>query len=576
MRKMHREIRVLPPELSAKIAAGEVIERPAQAVKELVENSLDAGSTDISVEIEKGGKLLIKVIDNGTGMRKEDLALAFSRNTTSKISTLSDLEHITTLGFRGEALASLASCSRIEVTSKTEEMPIAAIMKIEGGKETDSGEGARRRGTTIIARDLFYNLPPRRKFLKADSTEAGHIMKIMSQMAITHTNIGFSLTMDGDVVFDLPGGLSFERRVGEVYGRELEKELVPLRGEKDGMSIKGGILPPTVVRNNRDLQIFVVNCRPVRSPQLAHAVNSAFKSLIPSGKFPIAFVLLEIPSEEVDANIHPTKREVKFVKDREVHAFVVAATKLAFQRIRMADDIPVERIIEQRHIIREAPPGDSRTEYMPQASQNLHAVKDDVEAYLDGIMGPINIVGQVKDTYLIMEKEDGIEVVDQHAAHERILYEGLKEDISKGHVEKQALLFPLSLELGLEEALFLRERIDWFLELGIEIEEFGKNTFNVRTLPGKVKTEKAKEFILGVIQELAELGTQKGIADLKDEALKIMACRAAIMAGDKLGSEERMRLIRELDSCKDNFTCPHGRPVRIKFGWNEIEKRFKR
>ncbi|MBL7171019.1 MAG: DNA mismatch repair endonuclease MutL [Candidatus Omnitrophica bacterium] len=562
-----REIRVLPPELSAKIAAGEVIERPAQAVKELVENSLDAGSADISVEIEKGGKLLIKVIDNGTGMRKEDLALAFSRNATSKILTLSDLEHITTLGFRGEALASLASCSRIEVTSKTEEMPIAAIMKIEGGKETYSGEGARRRGTTIIARDLFYNLPPRRKFLKTDSTEAGHIMKIMSQMAIAHTDIGFSLTMDGDVVFDLPGGLSFERRIGEVYGRELEKELIPLRGEKDGMRISGGILPPTVVRNNRDLQIFVVNCRPVRSPQLAHAINSAFKSLIPSGKFPIAFVLLEVPSEEVDANIHPTKREIKFVRDREVHAFVVAATKLAFHRIRMAEDIP--------------------TPYMPQASQNLHAVKDDVEAYLDGIMGPINIVGQVgeaipclwlgvKDTYLIMEKEDGIEVIDQHAAHERILYEGLKEDISKGHIEKQALLFPLSLELGLEEALFLRERIDWFLELGIEIEEFGKNTFNVRTLPSKVKTEKAKEFILGVIQELAELGTQKGIADLKDEALKIMACRAAIMAGDKLGSEERMRLIRELDSCKDNFTCPHGRPVRIKLGWSEIEKKFKR
>jgi len=569
---MNREIRVLPPELAAKIAAGEVIERPAQAVKELVENSIDAGSTDISVGIEKGGKLLIKVIDNGVGMKKEDLKLAFNRHATSKISTLSDLENITTLGFRGEALASLASCSRVEAVSKTEEIPIATMMKIEGGKETYSGEVARTRGTTIIARDLFYNLPPRKKFLKADSTEAGHIIKIVSQIAIAHTDVGFSLTMDGNVVFDLPGGLSFERRVGEIYGRDLEKELVLLRGEKEGMRIGGGILPPTVVRNNRELQIFVVNHRPVRSPQLAHALNTAFKSLIPSGKFPIAFVLLEIPPNEIDANVHPTKREIRFVRDREVHAFVAAAIRLAFQRIRMAEDIA------------KPPAAVSRTPYMPQVSENLHAVKEDVEAYLDDIMGPIDIVGQVgkaiplgvKDTYLIMEKEDGIEMIDQHAAHERILYEGLKKDISKGHIEKQALLFPLSLELGVNETLFLKQRIDWFSELGIEIEEFGKNTFNVRTLPGRVKTEKAKEFILGLIGELVELGSQKGIADLKDEALKIIACRAAVMAGDKLSSEERVRLIKDLASCKDNFTCPHGRPVRIKFGWSEIEKKFKR
>ena len=570
---MHRDIRILPPELSAKIAAGEVIERPAQAVKELVENSLDAGSTDVSIEIEKGGKLLIKVIDNGTGMDRDNLKLAFKRNATSKISTLSDLEHITTLGFRGEALASLASCSRIEVTSKTEEMPAATTMKIEGGKEIYSGEGARTRGTTIIARDLFYNLPPRRKFLKADSTETGHIVKIMSQMAIAHTDTGFSLTVDGNVVFNLPGGLSFERRIGEIYGRDLEKEIVPLRGEKEGMRIKGGILPPTVVRANRDLQIFIVNCRPVRSPQLAHALNTAFKSLIPSGKFPVGFVLLEIPREEVDVNIHPTKREVKFIRDREVHAFVIAAIRLAFHRIRMAEDRPVQRV--EWSVLETGSPGDTQ------------AVKEDVEAYLDNIMGPVNIIGQagkaipclwlgVKDTYLIIEKEDGIEMIDQHAAHERILYEKFKKDISKGHIEKQALLFPLSLELGLREALFLRERTNWFLELGIEIEEFGKNTFNVRTLPNKVKIEKAKEFILGVIEELAETGTQKGIADLKEEALKIMACRAAIMAGDKLGNEERAMLIRELDSCKDNFTCPHGRPIRTKFGWSEIEKRFKR
>lgn len=561
---MVREIKILPPELAAKIAAGEVIERPAQAVKELVENSIDAGSTDISVEIKKGGKLLIRVADNGSGMRPEDLELAFSRHATSKISNMADLERITTLGFRGEALASLASCSRIEAITRTEEVPVARVIRIEGGKVKFTGKTARTRGTTIESHDLFFNLPARRKFLKSEATEAGHILDILSQMAIAHTSIRFRLEMDGNIVFDLPADLSFARRVGEVYHVELEKELIPLRGEKDGMRIIGGILPPTVTRANRELQIFLVNRRAVKSPLLGHALNSAYHSLIPSGKFPVAFILLEIPPEEVDVNIHPTKREIKFVREKEVHALVAGSIRLAFQNIRSEESVSEKTASLLPTFKASAPAGNSQL------------VREEVEAYLDEIMGPVNIIGQVKDTYLVMEKEDGLELIDQHAAQERILYEGLKKDIVKGTIERQVLLFPLTLEIGLGEAIFIRERMDLFSELGIEIEEFGKNTFQVRALPSRVKTGKLKDFVLGFIKELAEIDSQKSLADLRDEALKVMACRGAIMAGDKLSTEERIRLLADLDRCPDNLTCPHGRPIRTKFFWGEIEKRFRR
>lgn len=561
-RKMYKKIEILPPEVADKIAAGEVIERPAQAVKELVENSIDAESSEISIEIEKGGKILIKVVDNGIGMRPEDMIVAFKRHATSKISTVSDLEHIATLGFRGEALASLASCSRIEAVSKVEEYPVAKIVRIEGGRIKYTGEVARTRGTTILVQDLFFNLPPRRKFLRSVSTEAGHIIDILSQMALAYLNIHFKLIMDGDVVFDLPAGLSFERRVGELYGRELEKEIIPLRGEKEGMKLSGGILPPVVVRPNKQLQIFIVNRRPVRSPLLSHALNTAFQSLIPSGKFPIGFILLDIPPEQVDVNIHPTKREIKFVKDRDVHSFIVAAIRLSMQNIeREIQEPPPENKIEKT----------STTYTVPS-----HGIREDVESYLDEVMGPVGLIGQVKDTYLIIEKASGIEIIDQHAAHERILYEGIKRQIEKGGVERQQLLFPISIELSLRESRFLRDKIDWFSELGIEMEGFGKNIFNVRTIPSQVKDENVEEFISGLINELVEVGRQKSISDLRDEALKIIACRASIMAGNKLSEKEKARLITELGHCQNNMTCPHGRPIKIILPWEDIEKKFKR
>ncbi len=258
-----------------------------------------------------------------------------------------------------------------------------------------------------------------------------------------------------------------------------------------------------------------------------------------------------------------------------MHGFVVAAIRLAFQNMRLDEAVP-GKIIEKKGGFIEKPALETAAFKVPLPSGNTREVREEVEAYLDEIIGPMNFIGQVKDTYLVIEKEDGIELVDQHAAHERILYEGLKRDILKGGMEKQALLFPVALEVGLKEALFIKERIELFSELGIEIEGFGKNTFNVRALPARIKSNKVKDFILGFIEELAEIGSQKDIADLKDEALKVMACRASIMAGDKLSKEERTKLLADLGRCQDNLTCPHGRPIRTKFLWGEIEKRFRR
>ena len=556
---MLSRIQVLSEDLVNKIAAGEVVERPASVVKELIENSIDAGTTQIVVEIQDAGKKLIRVSDNGSGMSKEEISLSVERHSTSKIRELDDLFNITSLGFRGEALPSIASVSKIKISSSPKDGE-GHILKIEGGKNRSIEPAGLPQGTTVEIKDLFFNTPARKKFMKSPGTESGHIGNIISKYALANPQIVFKFVSDGKPLLSTSGSGKPEDAVIAVYGLELMKALVPLSSGTGAIKLRGFINKPNISRVGRDYINFFLNGRYIYNGLLNRALQDSYRTLIPNNRFPIGIIFIEMDPKKVDVNVHPTKREVKFVNTQQVMDAVRTAVKQALgnQNIRPAEK--AEWSSGMADILFDSPP-----QAIEMLEMNLEVTA--IQPYLP--------VYQYKNTYIIATDGEDLVLIDQHAAHERILYDRLLQSWEGGS-DRQNLLIPENMDIPAADALILETNLDYFKKLGFDLEVFGKTDYLVRAVPAVMGNSFSRQFLMDMIGELKEAGKSASLELKKERLLKYTACKAAIKAGDKLSSQEMSRLIKDLFSTTNPLTCPHGRPTIIKLSERDLQKWFKR
>lgn len=553
------KIIILDEFIVSKIAAGEVVERPASVVKELVENSIDAGSKKIVVEVKGGGRKFIRVTDDGLGMTKDEAALALERHSTSKIREEKDLYTITTLGFRGEALPSIASVSRLEISTKRKGA-VGIILKAEGGKIKEIKEAGIPDGTTVIVRDLFYNTPARLKFLKSKTTEIGHIGNIVSQFIFSHPEISFKLTSDGNELLSSPGNGSLSDSVACVYGTDISKNLIPIDFIQDSITVNGATVRPTISRIDRGYQSFFVNKRYVRNSLLSRALEEAFRDLIPKGRYPVAVVFIDLPSNQVDVNVHPTKREIKFVNTQKVLNTVTSAIRGALSKV-------------QKEQIKISEPFYEKT---------LEPSSAEIDVFFREVMEPLTDeslaskwfpLAQLFNTYIIATGGEALVLVDQHAAHERVIYDSLR---GKRTLGAQNLLISENIELPPALSMVLMEKIDILKSYGFDIEHFGKDTFIVRAVPAPLSKISPKEVLIDMLTELKNLGKTTQLDQLEEKIRAVIACHGATRAGDKLEHVEMQSLLQQLSKTENPTTCPHGRPTMIELSKVELEKMFKR
>ena len=567
--KMSNKIKQLPAEVVEKIFAGEVIERPASVVKELVENSLDAGADSVEAVIEGGGRKLISVKDNGSGMSRDDLAICTERYTTSKISRVDDVYNIKSLGFRGEALSSIAAVSRLSIT--TGRNGEAWLLEIDRSGRTIK-ETAGKNGTKVEARGLFYNVPVRMKFLKSPETENAHIYEFMLKAALSAPEISFLLEEDGKKVLEFKKAAGLKERLYQAFGAELIKALVEVDFEHSGLKIKGYVGKPDFNKNQRNWQYVYVNGRVVSDRTVSHAVAAGFGALMPSGRYPVCFLFIGIDPGLVDVNVHPAKKEIKFVNGSLVHDAVAAAVKKTLVQYKPVPEIsvnfggaPAEKIYDPLDFpagglsgfaVSEPPRGEL-TESLPGLSQ---APK----------MRPL---GQVKNRYIVALEEEGLCIIDQHVAHEKVLYEKFRERAGKDGT--QALLVPVSLELTPVKFNYLKKHLEGLRELGFDLEVFGKNTLVIRGVPLLISRVNPEKLIEELAEDLSEFSSVKQAADLKDDIIKSVACHSAFRWGDAITPDEITRLLRDFGEA-DTPYCPHGRPGIFRLKFDEIDKRFNR
>lgn len=561
-------ITVLPNSLINQIAAGEVIERPASIVKELVENSLDAGAHEIVCEVVGGGLEAVIVTDNGCGMPPEDAEMAFSRHATSKIATEDDLTRIVTLGFRGEALASIASVSRIEMETKMRDEVAGIQLKIKDEKITRDSAGCPE-GTKISVFNLFYNTPARRKYMKAPNTEYKHILELMQNFALAHPEVAFKLINDGKVVIDsAPGDL--EDRIADILGSEVAENLVPVYFGGAGFKISGYIGKPAIARSNRKGQWIFLNGRGIQNHLIAHAVREAYHSLLMGGKFPWFLLNLEVNPEDVDVNVHPRKLEVRFLKQNEVYKSVLKSVKEALDKNLLMPKVSWDSEVErQPRGIKEKIEEENREEVFEIAKAGV-----DDSLQFTGEEFPIRPISQIANSYILAEDEEGLLIVDQHAAHERVMYDKLMNEKKK--VASQPMLAPLSVDLSAQEAEVLRGNLDFFSEIGFEIDEFGGNTFVIGAVPADVSAQDTSGLLRGVLDDLLNEKRTNDLEKRRERVIHYMACRSAVKFGQKLSFEEMKGLLRKLYKIERKETCPHGRPTMIRLTYDDLEKRFKR
>ncbi|HSJ58742.1 MAG TPA: DNA mismatch repair endonuclease MutL [Anaerolineae bacterium] len=591
-------IRRLPPEVAAKIAAGEVVERPASVVKELVENSIDAGAGEIQVEIREGGRRLIRVADDGCGVPADEAGLAFARHSTSKLTDVSDLDQITTLGFRGEALASIAAVSQVTLLTRPRDQAMGAFLRVEDGRVVrEEGRGSPA-GTTITVEHLFHSVPARLKFLRQPRTEAGHIHEVVTHYALAYPAVRFRLTVDGRQIFQSTGAGSLYDVLIAVHGLELAADMLALEelAEDDRVVVSGYTGAPVLHRANRSYITLFVNRRWIQDTSLAHAVAQAYHGLLPVGRHPVAVVLVDVDPAEVDVNVHPTKREVKFRDGRRVFSAVQRAV-----RHTLVDRAPVPAAGGRGLTwdTRWPVPGDTaphwgdpdalRTWERRQAMARLG--QGDAQAALDlyrppedepqpGYVGPVRlpllrVVGQVGQTYVVAEGPQGMYLVDQHAAHERVLYEKMSADSKRQAVASQALLEPEVLDLDPILAGILDEQVAGLNHLGFEIEPFGGAAYLLRAVPAILSGPNVRAALVDILEMLRD--GDDPLADQAEERLVAIVCkRAAVKAGQTLSQAEMQQLIRDLEQCESPRTCPHGRPTVVHFTIETLEKEFLR
>ena len=587
----HKHIAVLPEDVINKIAAGEVIERPASVVKELLENSLDAGATDIITEIAGGGKKLISVTDNGSGIPADEAATAFQRHATSKISTFDDLEKLSSLGFRGEALPSIASVSKVTMITRAASENAATCIQVKAGKISAAADTGAKPGTVVRVEDLFFNTPARQKFLKSDNTEYSHILSTVLEQAIAHFTVGFTLINNGKEELRAPEAKKPEERLYDLFGKELLQELLPLKLEQKFLTITGFVGTPAAARPNRNRQYFYVNNRSVRHRLLNHALSAGYETLLPNGKYPAAFIYFDLDPELVDVNVHPTKREVRFSNESAIHELLVKAVRNALQTSR---NIPV---IEEKSsyqiplagktlgavLDRPVIPQEKETFFdLGETTTYSYTLKND-QPFNTLLLGEVDILGQADNAYIVAAAKTGLFIIDQHAASERIMYEKLRQEFLADKIQSQKLLLPINLELDRPELEVILSHMNLLTKLGWEVEEFGKNAILIRALPAILEKTGDRQCILDIVRELAavrEITDQPTAADIKDRSLdnilKLSACHAAVRVGDELALPEMRHLVNTLLSAKTPYTCPHGRPTIIQLTKTELNKRFGR
>ncbi len=581
-------IRILSEKVASQIAAGEVVERPASVVKELVENAIDADARNISVEARSGGKNFIRVIDDGCGVPSDEVEMAFRRHSTSKLITADDLERITTLGFRGEALASIAAVSHMTFATRASGERMGTLLRLEGGRVITRKESGRPSGTAVTVEQLFYNVPARRKFLRTDRTERRHIDQWLTRYAMAYPEIRFKLSHNGRESFQSTGSGKLRDVLVSVYGLDIGAsalEIMTDDPESSGRSeikVSGFVGPPSLHRANRSYITLFVNGRWVQDASLTYAVAQAYHTLLPSGRYPVAVVMVELPTDEVDVNVHPAKAEVRF---RDGDAVFRAVQKRVRRTLLELAPVPqvaaqVSKSDHQTWNSAESSKWERRRRLAGLQAQGL----DDGQLRLEGETGavdeedslpPLRVVGQVGVTYIVAEGPGGIYLLDQHAAHERVLFEQLLAEREQSGVPSQALLEPEPVDLAPEAADLLEEHLGILNSLGFQVETFGGSTMLVRALPAIVAETEPQQILEDVTAAL--LAGDDPLAFPIEEAVARRVCkRAAVKAGQKLDRTEMEELIRALEECNSPRTCPHGRPTMIHLSAAQLASEFGR
>lgn len=634
------QIQQLSPSVINKIAAGEVIERPASVVKELIENSVDAGAARVDVSVEQGGMQLVRVTDDGCGIEPEQLDLAVASHATSKIATAEDLFAVESLGFRGEALASIAEVSEFSLRSRTHDSDAGALLEVIGGKKRDVAPCGCPPGTTIEIRNLFYNTPVRRKFMRTTQTEMGHVTEAFIRVALAHPHVHFSLRHNDRTIHDLPPTERWSDRIRALFGDEISANLIWVEGGDAAVSLRGFVADPQINRSHNRLQYLFLNGRHIRDRSLQHALGEAYRGLLMTGRFPVCFLQLEITPSSVDVNVHPTKLEVRFQDGGRVYAQLLSTLRNKFltsdltsrnlrdgtqaeaasadqpenvragglggvdetgsrrlqleslgrqlwnseqaqQRIDFpqpaakVDPLTIGQGGRAEPVVGQAPHVEGAAEATTAATTMPHSTLH-TASQAAATSGGSRRALQVMNCYLIEETEQGMLVVDQHALHERVLYEKFREKTLNGRLETQRLLTPEPVNLAPAEAAAVLNAKDTLRRLGIEVEPFGGDTVLVSSYPAMLRRVQPTELLRHMVDLLMSGGAGPEKRDVLDELLHMMSCKAAVKAGDPLSPEEVEALLDHREICQDSHHCPHGRPTSLVFSRDELDRRFGR
>lgn len=590
-----------------KIAAGEVIERPAAVVKELVENAIDSGANAITIEIKQGGISFIRITDNGCGIPKDQIPLAFQRHATSKISTIEDLLQVKSLGFRGEALSSIAAVSQVELITKDADSIIGCRYEIHGGREITKEEIGCPDGTTFIMRNLFYNTPARGKFLKTNMTEGGYISDVVLHFILSHPEVRFKFIWDGKIKIQTSGNGNVKDNIYNQYGPDITKALLPVEVSQNGMTLTGFIGKPELSRGTRSFMNYYINGRHIKSPVIQKGIEAAYQGFSMTNRFPFTALFLKIDSSCLDVNVHPSKMEVRFTNQEEVYELFrsglhgILKQAALIPEVSLGKEEPAKRAekrtvrtpgktpdipktpepFETKRIIQTPAATDSIAAKAPLKNTQLPEIKYEQQSLFqkqllheeDAV--PFRLIGQVFGTFWLIEYKDELLIIDQHAAHEKVLYEELMKELSENHVYSQNLLAPVVLTLTHREKEVLASYQEAFTNLGFEIEEFGGDEYAVKAVPSHFLHLASRELFYSILDELLE-NPQRGNIELITDRCATISCKAAVKGNHTLSFSEAEKLIEKMLKAEEPYHCPHGRPTTISMTKKEFEKKFKR
>lgn len=616
---MSTKIKILPENIANKIAAGEVVQRPESVVKELLENSIDAGAKNIELIVKRAGKVLIQVVDDGIGMIEEDAVLCIQKHATSKIFKYEDLEAISTLGFRGEALSSMAAVSQMEIKTETKDEEIGTLLRIDDPGNVVKEKGSFPKGSSIAVKNLFYNTPARRNFLKTDATELKHIIDVFNKISLSHFDIGFKLFNDDDLIYDYPAG-TLEDRIQKVFADNMLDALIPVEEKTEFMSISGYIGKPTMLKKSKGEQYVFLNNRYVVSKQINHAVFTAFENILEKGDYPFFILFIELDPQRVDVNVHPSKLEVRFDDEKDVYNFVMAVVKKSLGTHDLVPSMMFTEATEETEKIKfnnfkkvesndfsdrpkfsktsyaktnfsdkeidlifssipddivKAKPGDE-TKHPFEKTEPKEVFHVPAERSTDKNQDEeITFIVQLHNKYILSQIKSGLMIIDQHVAHERVLYEKAINRMEANLPFSQQLLFPKTLELDPGSFTILKEIYPFLAKLGFNLKFFSKNAIVIEGVPDDVKRGSEEIVLMDLIEEYSQNQREKDLEE-RERIAKSYSCKAAIKAGDNLSEREMRLLIDQLFATSMPYVCPHGRPIVVKISLDEFDRRFGR